>query len=110
MKIINRKDFLALPAGVLFSKYAPCYFECMEIKEDSLCNDFISQQINGSVRSKGESEFADILLAAQETGESFSMDFDACGRDGMFDEDQLFAIWEPADVKALIERLQRLVS
>jgi len=34
-----------------------------------------------------------------------TMDFDSYGRDGLFDGDQLFAVWESNDVKALIERL-----
>lgn len=38
------------------------------------------------------------------------MDFDNEGRDGFFNREQLFAVWEPADVSALMERLTRLVK
>jgi hypothetical protein len=35
------------------------------------------------------------------------MDFEYEGRDGLFEEGQLFAVWEKADVASLIERLRR---
>jgi len=33
--------------------------------------------------------------------------FECEGRDGLFDECQLFAVWEPQDVAALITKLQQ---
>lgn len=110
MKIVDRKTFLSMPGETLFSKYEPCNFGPLEIKSDTVgANDFLSQQIVDAVRCNNSAEFADILLDAQRTGASFSMDFDYLGRDGMFDDEQLFAIWEPDDVAALIERLTKLL-
>jgi hypothetical protein len=111
MKIVDRKTFLALPAGVLYSKYEPCIFGDLNIKGDTVgLGDFSTQEIADAVRCNDSEEFADILFSAAKTGGSFSMDFDCEGRDGLFDGNQLFAIWEPADVAALIERLTRLVG
>lgn len=50
------------------------------------------------------------LFDAQENGVSVAMDFETQGRDGMFDHDQLYAVWEPQDVAALVERLRRCLS
>jgi len=111
MKIVDRKTFLAMPAGVVYSKYEPCCFGPLEIKGDSCGDiDFFSQQIADSVKCGGSDEFADILFDAAETGASFALDFEIEGRDGCFDAGQLFAVWESEDVSALVARLQKLMS
>ncbi|MEK6684619.1 MAG: hypothetical protein AABY46_08180 [Nitrospirota bacterium] len=106
MRIVDRRTFLALPAGTLFSKYVPCIFESLKIKGDSTENDFHDQSIEDAVRCSGSEEFEDVLFAAQRDGTSFAMDFDSVMRDGLYDKAQLFAVWEPSDVVALIERLK----
>ena len=111
MKIIDRKAFLALPAGVLFSKYQPCLFDVLTIKGDTWahCNDFLVQQIADGIDCAGSEDFA-AKCQLMEEGISAGMDFDCLGRDGCFDEDQLFAVWEASDLSALIERLQQCVG
>jgi hypothetical protein len=46
MKLYNRQEFLALPAGVVFAKYEPCCFGAFQIKGDSTSysNDFNYQE------------------------------------------------------------------
>lgn len=109
MVIVDRKTFLALPAGVVYSKYEPCVFGALEIKGDSTPSteprDFFSQQIADAVDASGSDDMSNILFAAEKTGGSFSMDLDCEGRDGLYDEEQLFAVWERDDVKELIRRL-----
>lgn len=108
MKIVNRAQFLALPPNTLFSKYSPCFFGELEIKGQTWgdCNDFLSQQVSDAIACTGSEDFSNKLEDAQESGDSLAMDFQCMGRDGCFDADQLFAVWEPADVAALIERLK----
>ena len=108
MKIVNRKTFLSLPADTLFSKFDPCVFGDLCIKGNSIGDtDFVYQSITDAIACNDSGEFVDKLLVAQASGESVGMDFDCQGRDGMFDAEQLFAVWEPADVAALIARLGR---
>ena len=109
MKIVDRKTFLAMPAGVLYSKYRPCIFGELSIKGKTVADiDFYVQQIADSVKCHDSGEFADVLFDATANGTSFALDFACEGRDGMFDEHQLFAVWEPQDVAALIARLQQV--
>jgi hypothetical protein len=108
MKILNRKQFLALPGQVLFSKYEPYVFGDIAIKGETLGNDFYYQSIADSLEAIGV-EFSETLFLAKETGDSIAMDFDCLGRDGCFDEDQLFAVWEEKDVRQLIDRLKQLL-
>lgn len=105
MRIVNRKEFLSLPEETLFSKYEPCCFDPILIKGETWTNDFIFQSINDAIKWGDPEEFSDVLFKAEKTGESIDMDFNDTGRDGMFDEDQLFAVWEKKDLTQLIDRL-----
>jgi len=107
MKIVNREQFLSLPTGTLFSKYSPCVFEDLRIKGDTCGNDFVVQQISDAVDASSSAEFVDLLSFAVEEGRSVNLNFDYAGRDGLFDKDQLFAVWERKDVEQLIDRLQQ---
>ena len=107
MKIVDRKTFLALPPETLFAKYEPCAFEDLCIKGETWGDDFLVQDITGSIECCDSNEFVNRLDHSEATEESVPMDFECTGRDGCFDEGQLFAVWEPNDVRALIERLGR---
>lgn len=110
MRILNRKQFLAMPAGTLFAKYEPCVFDALEIKGDTLpSNDYCYQQIVGAIKCDSSNEWLDQLEDARNEGKSLEMDFECEGRDGCFDEHQLFAVFEGKDVAALIQRLTHCI-
>lgn len=110
MRILNRKQFLAIEGEVLFSKYQPCYFENLEIK---LCNtgtnDFCTQQVT-EIKCGGSSEMFDLLADAEEKQAVLHLDFDCGGRDGCFDDNQLFAVWDLTDVQQLRDRLNDVIT
>lgn len=108
MKIVTRQDFLALPAGAVFCKYSPQNFDDLAIKGESLSDsgDFLYQDIACSIDASSSVDFGNKLEDAEEKGASIPMDFERLSRDGLFDEDQLFAVFERSDVEALIARLQ----
>lgn len=108
MKIINREKFLKLPSGVLYAKYQPQMFDEVCIKWDSWENDWVYQDIL-NVKSNDSGEMIDILIDAEENGTSFDLDLECAGRDGLYDKDQLFAVFELKDVAYLIARLQMLL-
>lgn len=109
MKIVNRETFLKMPKNTVFTKYEPCNFGDLMIKGETLYPDFFQQQVL-QVDCNDSVEFIDILEAARKEGKSFNLDLDCEGRDGLFDEDQLFAVFEKADVEMLIGRLKRCVK
>jgi len=109
MKIVDRKKFMALPENTLFSKWEPCVFGELTIKGESWEHDFLTQEIASAVKCNDSGEFADLCEDAARTGESISLDLDCMGRDGCFDEGQMFAVWEAEDVLSLIERLKACV-
>lgn len=110
MKIVTKAEFVKLPAGTLYREYEPCMFSDMRVKGDStrggnmdfgvLHLDWVdSVEISGGI---------DILFAAHETGSSFGFNYNDHGRDGQYNDKQLYAIYEPNDVAQLIELLQRI--
>ncbi|MES2902846.1 MAG: hypothetical protein V4696_01550 [Pseudomonadota bacterium] len=107
MKIVDRATFLALPSGTIFAKYAPCYFEELSVKGDSLETDFIYQGLvtPNFTTANDSGEWGEALQWIEEGNPSPPLDFDMMGRDGCFDDKQLFAVWEDDDVEVLILRL-----
>lgn len=111
MKIVDRKTFLNMPVGTVYSKYRPIIFGDLMIKGESIpYNDFLCQQISDAVGCEGSSDFCEKLTAAEKNGVSVDMDFDCQGRDGMFDDNQLFAVWSIEDVEKLVMRLQTAIE
>lgn len=103
MRIVNRKDFLALPAGTIYCKGVQWAFDSLSIKDDSLANDWIYLDMAWpSAHDPGEA--CGLMSQSLETGSSFPCE-DAFGRDGCFDEDAVFLIFEPADLWTLRGRI-----
>jgi hypothetical protein len=105
MKLLNRAEFLKMPSNTVFTKYKPTCFDEILIKGDSTgYNDFWFQDLL-QVESDDRGQTFD-TFDKLENGESIKMDYDCEGRDGLFEEDQLFAVFEKQDVADLIKRLQ----
>lgn len=113
MKIVDRQTFLAMPAGTVFSTYEPVIFGPLMIKGETIHGgsgkaiDFFEQQIADAVECDDSGEFMDVLEAARCDGGSFRMDLETESREGLFDDDQLYAVWEKDDLVSLIKRLKR---
>lgn len=105
MKIIDKNTLRDMPAGTLYSRYEPCCFHDLEIFEGPFAeNDFIysflsAPDINGSGGDSSD------FMKEMENGESHEVELNSTGRDGRYDDDELFAIWEKSDVQALIAKL-----
>ncbi len=106
MKIVDLKSFLELPAGTVFMKYEPCVFDDLEVKGETWGRDFLSDNITYWSRCESDVDFHQKMEDA-ERGESLDLDFDCTTKDGIFDEEQLFAVYEGKDVDLLIEKLER---
>lgn len=104
MKVLNRKDFLAMPEGTFYCKGKPWYFDGFYIKGRSLYNpnnlddwgDWI--YLNPCwAEGKDSGECFDTLERSLQTGESFNCD-KASGRDGCFDLEEIFLVFEKKDL------------
>ena len=97
---------MKMPSGTVFSYYEPCIFTQLMIKADDggWGNDFLIDNLIGAVENESSGDFSE-KCGRMERGESLPVDFDFTGREGLFDDDQLFAIYEEEDKKKLIKRL-----
>jgi hypothetical protein len=107
MKIVTLEKFRKLPQGTLFMKYQPCVFDNLNAKGETWDGDFLYENVTCEIHCTGDDDFANRLNSAQETDESLLMDFNATDRDGCFDEDQLFAVYDKRDIEMLIGKLNR---
>jgi hypothetical protein len=110
MKILNRKDFLKTPSGTLWSYYEPCNFRDLSVKtSDSKDyeNDFVSFSLIAEFDYFDGDEFAE-KCQRMEQGESVPQSFEETTREGLFDDEQLFLVYEQGDIQKMIETLQSL--
>jgi len=113
MKILNWKDFIQTPKETVFSYYKDGSFSDLCIKTsdiNEMSNDFLHDRILDAIEHDDTGEFFDKCSRMIDEGISVPMDFDFTGREGYYERDQLFAIYEEADVKLLIDRLQRTLK
>lgn len=106
MKIVNRKDFLGMPDGTLYSLYEPCIVAELRIKDESSEADFCYNQIIGEFDYNDGYEHVDILLDMENNGTEIPLYLDAIYRDGSYKYDQLFLVYDNNDIQLLIDRLK----
>lgn len=118
MRIVDRATFMAMPAGTIFAKWnaqpadgshIDLGYEEVAIKGDTVAGvDFVVQDLMPWPLGTHDSErWVDTMEAALGGDETAVLDYDWCGRDGEFEDDQLFAVWSQADAVALVERMKR---
>ena len=111
MRIVSRDQLLKLPPNTLYCTYEPSVFGELLIKMETLDtgNDWIYQDISSSLDCLGSNDLFDKLWEAEEKGISLDMNFHLTGRDGCFDYDQLYVVYEQKDIKQLIDRLKECI-
>lgn len=107
MRIVNRQTFLKLPAGVLYAVYQKTGdFGTLSVKDDTSFGfdgsaiDFFYQNCM-EIEADGSEEWLKVLTDAEDNGSSFNLDLNCGSRDGLFDDDMLFAVFEQADLDSL---------
>jgi hypothetical protein len=111
MKIINRKQFLEAPEGTIYSKFEPCIIDGLYIKNESLGNDWYYQDLINSIECNDSGEYTDKLSKAKDDPEyELRQDYNVGQRDGLFDEKQLFLIYDKDDVVKLMKALFEVIK
>lgn len=109
MRIYSRQDFMTLPEGVIFAKGKPWFFGTLSVKGDTIfmegrAIDFgVRDLVN--IESHDSGEWSDRLEEMLENKASYPMN-DSYGRDGCFDDEDVFLVYETQDIKKLITTLQ----
>lgn len=105
MRIYSRAEFMKLPAGTLFCKGKPWYWDTPSVKgETSKFNDFYARDLT-NIEACDSGELFGRLQEMLDKGTSYPL-HDIEGRDGCFDDEDLFLVYEHDD---LVE-LARVIS
>lgn len=96
MKLVNRQQFLALPRGTIYAMGKPWYFDGLQIKGDTCGNDWFYNNLCW-IEADNSEQAIERLERMLQNGDSFPME-QAESRDGSFDNDALFLIFEIGDL------------
>lgn len=118
MKIVDYNTFTNMPKGTIYSEYKPCIFEGIHIKHDVISHEndgfindwFYQELVNNPDWDCAEEYNIQSVCEFMEDGNSANPDFDTMQRDGMFDYDRKFLVYEKQDIELLIEKLKILLN
>ena len=132
MKLVNKKEFFKLQTPIIYSIYlhGDCtgLFECFEFWKDDDGNIFewlYTPYLIGSLLPKLKDETKDAYIERNnlsekmldeldeiffitKKGNSFELDLESGSRDGLFNKDDIFMIYEKTDLLNLINKLQSI--
>lgn len=105
MKLFEFKDFLKLPSGTIFSYYEPCIFNGLYKKGDSIKDiDFFYTDLIAPVKCESSDKYADLMMDWN-VGEDVELEFDVGEREGLFEQEQLYAVYSKEEIVELIKSL-----
>lgn len=111
MKILTREQFIKTPSGTLWSYYQPCLFRELAVKvtdNKDYANDFVYFSLIGEFQTENSDDYFEICKK-MELGESIPASFEETTREGLFDDEQLFLVYEKSDVENMIKALQKIL-
>jgi hypothetical protein len=109
MRIYRRKEFLQLPEGTFYAKGDRWFFGPLNIKADTTDFDDWWALDPCWIESRGSDESFDILEEMLERGASYPMQ-ESITRDGLFDKDALFLVFEKDDLLKLRAMIDKAIS
>ena len=112
MRILSRKDFLAISKPVVFQKYSPMILGDLCIKGETLqnTNDFYYTNLVGCdieterCQPDNSETLFDLWDSCLDSGIDFQRDYDTSSRDGLYErEDECwFVVYDKDDITTLI--------
>lgn len=113
MRIVNRKTFLSMPSNTVYSisdwkeNCPSSSITDLLIKGDTVADaDYYEQEVPDFDYENSDDKF-EAIEESVKNGKSLKTDFYVEQRNAMFDEYQMYAIWEKEDIEGLIERLKQ---
>lgn len=98
MRIVKRAEFLTLPPHTWYRQARePFSFGDVTVKYDSLTDDWFCQELD-SPENDGTIEWGERLYEMLKNGASFPLETDTVRRDGLFDQNDIFLIYEKDDL------------
>lgn len=109
MRIVDRKTFLTLPEGTVFAKGMPYAFGGLTFKHESTGhNDWFELEPN-CIEANDTGELFERFEKMLNGGESFPM-VEAVVRDGLYDDDAIFLVFERDDLARLRDMIDKALA
>jgi len=102
--LVNLEEFLKLGINTVFCKYEPFVVDEMQIKGESLSNDFYVLDLD-NLGSDNYIKYMEVL----ESGGNIEFDLHCQSRDACFKPEQQFLVFDNADVQRIINRLKECI-
>lgn len=112
MRIVKFDEFIELPEGTVYGFYRPCFTNDLYIKGESLNSKqdwFYSCITPCNFDYNNDCQNID-AMQAMENGEHCVLDVSIQERDGMFDYDRMFLIYEEEDILKIINKLKSCID
>ena len=84
MYLVTRSELMKVPVGTIFQRYVPHYLEDLNVFAGTCGSDFLQIQLTPSA-------------CIPANGRRIIRVHGLCGREGYFDDNFQYLIWEPAD-------------
>jgi hypothetical protein len=117
MRLYKREGFIKLPNNTIYSrvtKGSPSLMDGLFCKVEGNEVDWFEQDLiseSGFPNGINDSMDAhDYVMNLRDTFQDFETDLECSGRDGMFDDEDLFVVWNRKDVFKLINYLLKTVT
>lgn len=97
MKLYKRSDFILLPKNTIYSKLDRESINglyCKVSSHEDLANDFYEQNLIGEYGVANS-------LNLRDTFQEFRTDLNCSSRDGMYDDKDVFVVWDRLDIQKL---------
>lgn len=102
MRIVSRSEFMKLPAGTIYSNYEPCIFSGLHVTGGECGPDFLTCNLLDTTADEESSDAHFAAVDRMERGEDVPLEFgESFGREGLFDNEMLYAVWSPDDIRGL---------
>jgi hypothetical protein len=113
MRIVDRKAFLSLPPNTLYCKYSSLgsYGDVCIKTGVSGRNDWYYSELTGWVVGvENSQEYFNTMQLAEKEGKEFRFDLNIEARDGLYEEDEMFAVFDKEDISRMINKLNQLIK
>ncbi|WP_276122676.1 hypothetical protein [Pararhizobium qamdonense] len=114
MKIVDRKTFLTLPAGAVYCQASQPYgWDDIRIKSDTAFTEGTGDWYETSltnIEASGSDELFDRWDDMKNNGVSYPLDIETVGRDGLFQSQAIFLVYEKEDLAKLRDFFVKAVS
>ncbi len=119
MRLYKRADFIKLPANTIYSKLNGEHSDsdlieglyCKTTDKNDYVNDWVEQDLIGEAGFPNDitngADAIDYQINLRDTFQDFRTDLECGGRDGMFDDEDVFVVWDKEDITKLRDFLNK---